>query len=514
MRLAISLSQGLRTNEPVSFRGAGIAGVVRMALSVDERALGAASSRADRANLWRHWFGLTVGLTDAVTVLAIVVATSVAYHFLVYNIAINVEVTSELAVMIAAIFVFTNMMQGRYQVARYLSTKGQIASAFSVWTITMVAFVAIIFLAKIDQYSRAVVLATYLSGVPLVALARNIMVRTISMASKTGRITTERIFLIGREPDVMSFVSRHQPWNIGFAIADVALLRSNDARRINDPAAALAEDLAAAAARCRHLRPDAVFIALPWSDQETIDACIDAFMNLPVAIHLTPERIMDRFENPHIVRIGSLASLRLTRPALSGIEVAAKRIFDVVAASILLIAIAPVLLLIALLIRLDSPGPVLFQQRRYGFNQQPFRIFKFRSMTTTEDGDVIRQATRNDSRITRVGAVLRRFNLDELPQLLNVIGGQMSLVGPRPHALAHDHEFQRKIALYARRHNVKPGITGWAQVHGLRGETDTDDKMAKRIAFDHWYIDNWSFWLDIAILIRTVVSKKAYRNAV
>jgi lipopolysaccharide/colanic/teichoic acid biosynthesis glycosyltransferase len=148
---------------------------------------------------------------------------------------------------------------------------------------------------------------------------------------------------------------------------------------------------------------------------------------------------------------------------------------------------------------------VLFLQRRYGFNQQAFRIFKFRTMTTTDDGDVIRQATAQRYRASPASAsLLRRYNLDELPQLLNVVAGQMSLVGPRPHALAHDHEFQRKIALYARRHNVKPGITGWAQVNGLRGETDTDEKMAKRIAYDHWYIDNWSFWLDLGILLRTV----------
>jgi exopolysaccharide biosynthesis polyprenyl glycosylphosphotransferase len=222
---------------------------------------------------------------------------------------------------------------------------------------------------------------------------------------------------------------------------------------------------------------------------------------------------MDRFDNPHIVRIGSLASLRLTRPALSFAQILFKRVFDVFAASAILIASLPVLLLVALAIKLDSKGPVLFLQRRYGFNQEPFRIFKFRTMTTTDDGEVVKQATRNDPRITRIGGFLRRYNLDELPQLLNVIAGQMSLVGPRPHALAHDREFQRKIALYARRHNVKPGITGWAQVNGLRGETDTDDKMARRIAYDHWYIDNWSFWLDIGILLRTVFSPRAFRNA-
>ena len=134
-------------------------------------------------------------------------------------------------------------------------------------------------------------------------------------------------------------------------------------------------------------------------------------------------------------------------------------------------------------------------------------------MTTTDDGSVIVQASRHDPRITRVGRLLRRTNIDELPQLLNVLAGQMSLVGPRPHALAHDEAFERKIALYARRHNVKPGITGWAQVHGLRGETDTDDKMARRVAFDDWYVDNWSCWLDVEILLRTVLSRQAFQNA-
>lgn len=483
-------------------------------MTVNELNLAAGAAAEDGANAWRHWLGLITAATDALVVMATVGLVSLVYHLQAYGGVPADQTTLELATMLAAIFVFINAMRGRYQIANYLSTKGQIGSAFTVWNMTMVAFIAILFLTKtVEHYSRAVILASYLVGIPVIALARSGMVRTISLASKTGRITSERVFLIGREPDVMSFVSRHQPWNIGFAIVDVAFLRSADERRINDPAAALAADLANAVANCRIKRPDSVFIALPWSDQETIDACVDAFMNLPVAIHLTPEKIMDRFETPHIVRTGSLSSLRLTRPALSVAEVALKRAFDIVSASLILILTTPLLLIVAAAIRFDSPGPVLFRQRRYGFNQQAFRIFKFRTMTTTDDGNVIVQATRNDARITRIGRVLRRYNLDELPQLLNVVAGQMSLVGPRPHALAHDQEFERKIALYARRHNVKPGITGWAQVNGLRGETDTDDKMAKRVAFDHWYIDNWSFWLDIAILFRTVLSKKAFMNA-
>ena len=171
----------------------------------------------------------------------------------------------------------------------------------------------------------------------------------------------------------------------------------------------------------------------------------------------------------------------------------------------------PLLLLVAVLIRIDSPGPIFFVQRRYGFNQQPFPIIKFRTMRTFDDGG--RQATAHDPRLTRIGRWLRRGNIDEIPQLFNVLTGDMSLVGPRPHPLPLDHEYQRRISLYARRSNVKPGITGWAQIHGYRGETDTEEKMRNRVAYDLFYIDNWSLWLDLKIIARTVLSPTAYRNA-
>jgi exopolysaccharide biosynthesis polyprenyl glycosylphosphotransferase len=208
-----------------------------------------------------------------------------------------------------------------------------------------------------------------------------------------------------------------------------------------------------------------------------------------------------------------MASLQLTRLPLSRMEMLEKRAFDLLFASIALLLLTPVLAIVALLIKLDSPGPVFFLQHRFGFNQKPFRIIKFRTMRTLDDGPVINQAKKDDPRITRVGAWLRRWNIDELPQLFNVIKGDMSLVGPRPHALSHDREFEQRISVYARRHNVKPGITGWAQIHGLRGETDTDDKMRSRVDHDLHYIDNWSLGLDLQIMIRTVLSPRSYHNA-
>ncbi len=464
----------------------------------------------NRWSVWRLWLGPLTAASDAAVVAALVCAVSFAYHLGATGLPGVDRSTRELAAMLATLFVFVNLMRGRYQIGNYLAAQGQMGSAFAVWNITMVAFLALLFLAKIaDHFSRAVMVATYFSGVPVIALSRSIVVRLVAAGSRSGRITAERAFLIGREANIMSFVSRHKPWHMGFAVTDVAFLKSPD----GTGTAALAADLAAAVANCRAKRPDAVFIAIPWAEQHTISACVDAFMNLPVAIHLAPEPIMERFSGTHVVHTGTLSSLRLTRQPLSAAEIAVKRAFDIVAASCGIVLTLPLLLLIAAMIRLDSPGPVLFRQRRYGFNQQAFRIFKFRTMTTTDDGQVVVQAKRNDPRITRLGHLLRRYNLDELPQFLNVLAGDMSLVGPRPHALAHDVEFERKIANYARRHNVKPGITGWAQVNGLRGETDTDDKMARRVAYDHWYIDNWSLWLDITILFRTVLSRKAFSNA-
>lgn len=479
-------------------------------MSVNDLSGAALAASDGRAGIWRQWLAPLMAASDGLMVFSLVYLAATVYNFAFYDIFVARGRTLELAMMLATLFVFINLMRGRYQITNYLTLRGQMTSAFVVWNITMVAFLVLLFLAKIaGHYSRAVILATYLTGIPVIALSRSLIVRLVVSSSRTGRIAAERVFLIGREAHVMDFVGRHKPWQVGVAIVDVAFLKSAGP----GSQAALAGDLAVAVSSCRTKRPDAVFIALPWSDRATIDACVDAFTNLPVAIHLAPEPIMERFDRPHIVHTGSLTSLRLTRQPLSPVEVTAKRAFDIAAATCALVLTLPLLLAIAALIRLDSPGPVLFRQRRYGFNQQAFRIYKFRTMTSTDDGPVIVQAKRDDPRITRIGRVLRRFNLDELPQLLNVLSGDMSLVGPRPHALAHDVAFQRRIANYARRHNVKPGITGWAQVNGLRGETDTDEKMAQRIACDHWYIENWSFWLDIGILLRTVLSPRAFMNA-
>ena len=182
-----------------------------------------------------------------------------------------------------------------------------------------------------------------------------------------------------------------------------------------------------------------------------------------------------------------------------------KRLFDLVLASFGLLTLSLLLLITCLAIKLDLPGPAIFRQRRRGFNGREFSIYKFRTMTVLEDGPNIRQAQKDDDRVTRLGRVLRRTSIDELPQLFNVLQGKMSMVGPRPHAVAHDNEYSALIENYAFRHHVKPGITGWAQTHGFRGETPDLSLMKRRIQLDLWYINNWSFWLDFRIVCRTAI---------
>src|SRR5271167_4001647 len=226
---------------------------------------------------------------------------------------------------------------------------------------------------------------------------------------------------------------------------------------------------------------------------------------LPLPVTFVPLGTLSQlFQRAHN-DIGETVAIELQRAALSPTEQVVKRVVDIVVSLAALALLSPLMVVVAIAIKLDSAGPVLFRQTRHGFNERPFGIYKFRSMTVMENGDVVRQAQKGDARVTRVGYWIRRLSIDELPQLFNVVRGDMSIVGPRPHASAHDRYFASAIEKYAFRHHVKSGITGWAQVCGARGETDTLEKMQRRVELDLWYINNWSVWLDFSIMIRTAL---------
>lgn len=249
---------------------------------------------------------------------------------------------------------------------------------------------------------------------------------------------------------------------------------------------------------------DLVYITLPMSNHPVVTRLVNALKDTTASVYFVPDVFMFDPVQARLANLNGIPVISVFETPLMGINAVHKRIFDIVAASLILMAIAPLMLVIALLVKVTSKGPVIFKQRRYGIDGDEILVYKFRSMSVCEDSKVITQATRNDARITLVGGILRRTSLDELPQFINVLQGTMSIVGPRPHAVAHNEHYRKLIHGYMWRHKVKPGITGWAQVNGYRGETDTIDKMEGRVVYDIAYLKNWSVRLDISIILRTI----------
>lgn len=259
---------------------------------------------------------------------------------------------------------------------------------------------------------------------------------------------------------------------------------------------------------------DEIFVALPGDAHQKLAYVIKELHTVPADVTFCPDTISLTMPILGIEEINGLGLLRIYRRPISGWNRVLKAIEDRFLAALFLVLFLPIILIVAVAIRLDSPGSALFRQRRLGFNNNSFVLYKFRTMhTEPEDDLVVPQAQRTDPRVTRVGAFLRRTSLDELPQLINVLKGEMSLVGPRPHAIAHNEHYATLIDQYLGRHRVKPGITGWAQIHGHRGETETVEKMRARVECDLYYIDHWSLWFDLRILLMTPFVGFVHRNS-
>jgi putative colanic acid biosynthesis UDP-glucose lipid carrier transferase len=264
-------------------------------------------------------------------------------------------------------------------------------------------------------------------------------------------------------------------------------------------------------ARAQHV--DVIYIALPMASQPRILKLLEDLRDTTASIYFVPDIFVADLIQARVDFVGGLPVVAVCETPFYGFNGIVKRVSDYVLAATILTAITPLMIAIAIGVKLSSPGPVLFKQRRYGVDGRKIVVYKFRSMTVAEDGDVVRQATRNDARITRFGAFLRRTSLDELPQFINVLQGRMSVVGPRPHAVAHNELYRKLIRGYMIRHKVRPGITGLAQVNGLRGETDTVDKMKLRIEYDLAYLRNWSLALDLKVILKTVAVVLKRQNA-
>jgi putative colanic acid biosynthesis UDP-glucose lipid carrier transferase len=261
-------------------------------------------------------------------------------------------------------------------------------------------------------------------------------------------------------------------------------------------------------------RIDQVWIALPLKEQDKVESLLHALRHSAVDIRFIPDIFGFRLLNHSVTEVAGFPVMNLSVTPMVGVNRLVKALEDRVLASLILLLISPLMLLIALGVKFSSPGPVLFRQKRLGWDGQSFMVYKFRSMVVHhEGGGQLTQAFKGDSRVTPFGAFLRRTSLDELPQFFNVLQGTMSIVGPRPHAIEHNEQYKDLVDDYMLRHKVKPGITGWAQINGWRGETDTLEKMRKRVEYDLYYIENWSLWFDLRIILLTVFKGFTNKNA-
>jgi len=258
---------------------------------------------------------------------------------------------------------------------------------------------------------------------------------------------------------------------------------------------------------------DIIYISLPFEAEKRITTLLNKLSDTTVSVHIIPNFFGYNIAHARWHDIGTYQALSLHDTPFYGVGSIVKKMEDIILASVILLFISIPMIIIAISIKLTSSGPIIFKQKRYGINGQELIIYKFRSMSVCDDGNIIKQAQQNDSRVTKLGAFLRKTSLDELPQFLNVLNGSMSIVGPRPHAVAHNEEYRKKVNSYMLRHLVKPGITGWAQINGYRGETKYLEQMEKRIEYDLYYIRNWSLLWDLKIIFMTILKGFTSKNA-
>lgn len=468
----------------------------------------------DIARSRRLTFGNTavtcaVVAAETLLIVAAAVVSGAGYHLAVYGDIGSTASYSAFGLLAALLYVAPFVAQGESSIRAFLTGGRTIQRTVMRWHVAFLLIAIVGFLTKTtDTFSRGWVAIFFLTGMFGLLRLELAGQHLFQWALDHGHVRRRRLMLVGSAEDLALYRTRR--WRDGQH--DVVLaLRLGD-HQLSGRAALLA-GLRRASDEARALGVEDILLLASARRTEVLNACLDSFSLLPVNIHLDAFGDIEPVGTPKIETVGPVVALTMSAVPARPLAVIAKRVFDVVVAAAALIVLAPLFAVIAALIALDSPGPVFFRQRRRGYNHREFKIYKFRTMTTLEDGERIQQARPNDPRITRIGAVLRRWNLDELPQLLNVVRGQMSIVGPRPHAVAHDRFFETRIERYARRLNVKPGITGWAQVNGYRGETDTDDKMRARVDHDLYYIDNWSVVLDLYIIVLTITSPRAFANA-
>lgn len=449
---------------------------------------------------------------DAFVILASSLAGGISYELLLgYPVP---DLVPYCAVGLLASFIHILRMSGTgyYEFADSAKPRVEITEILLCWFTTGLLLAFFAFLLKVGiEFSRGGFIAFYfLAGIGLLGV-RKLTKSMFASAVARGGIARRDIVLLGDFDEVTALEQRDLIAFFGATdVKHFTLSRLVDRTARESADADVFDGVANFVRRhgCREL-----LLALRWDDGDRIDFVRDRVKTLPIAARLLPDRHVRSLTNYASSARQRVLAIEIQRAPLTAAECLVKRSMDIAVSLLALVPLAPILVLTAIAIKLDSPGPVIFRQHRKGFNGKRFVMLKFRTMRVLEDGPTVVQATRNDPRVTPIGKLLRAASVDELPQLINVLKGEMSLIGPRPHAIAHDDYFERIVGDYAFRHHVKPGITGWAQCNGARGATPSLEDISERVKLDLWYINNWSLWLDVQILIRTFFEVLRKRNA-
>jgi len=384
---------------------------------------------------------------------------------------------------------------------------------------SFLTFMILLFAASMTKtsadYSR-VTITLWFFLMSLFLIAWRFVFRKMHLNWLKNKRNLKRVAIIGAN-DIGNQIAASIKENISFGYQLIGFFddrRESDDRTVKNPVISIIGTFDDAARYARNKEIDVLYISLPMSAEQRIITLLDKLSDSAIAVHIIPNFFIYNILHARWHNIGPHQALSIYDTPFYGAGSLLKKIEDISIASFILLLVSIPMLLIALAIKLTSPGPVIFKQKRYGINGKELIIYKFRSMTTCDDGRVVKQAEKNDARITPLGAFLRRTSMDELPQFVNVLQGTMSVVGPRPHAVAHNEEYRRQIGGYMLRHLVKPGITGWAQINGFRGETKALHLMKQRIKYDLDYIRNWSLIWDIKIISQTIfkgfINKNAY----
>jgi len=451
-------------------------------------------------------------VAEAAALLAMAAISTITYQMLTRDAGRPIDLDFlNSAVVAVTTFVTLSYLTGSYELHRHDDRRASMVAGLRLWALTLAFLSLSVFLLKAGaDFSRFTVILFASFGAASVcgmratwpALVRRAVDRNLVFVSNVAVVRIGQ-----RDPQSSPDATMLGKLKKG-GLRPVSWLGLTDRPTEAD----LSELTEKVEALMRQGRFNEVIIVTDRVATPEIEQVLECLRIVPLPVRVVLDPVTRSVVERNVTRAGNLVLAEYQRGPFSLTERLLKRALDIVVSMVGLIMLSPALVMVAIAIKLDSKGPVLFRQSRRGFGGKTFMILKFRSMTVSDNGPVVVQAKRDDKRVTRVGRVLRSTSLDELPQLCNVLAGEMSIVGPRPHAVAHDDYYARFIEEYAWRHHAKPGLTGWAQVKGLRGETPHLDSMKARIEKDIWYINHWSIWLDVVIIVRTafvVLNQKA-----